>query len=221
LYDALKVTLGSQAGKYLPGNVFHVAGRIWLAGRRGIGRKPAAIATVGEMGFLVVMALFIGLPWLLSRFSGSWIAPAFVLMLVGALVFVAVYRKLDSEFLNTRILSHRGRLAAWLSLAVGAYFSIFTVQFVMFEVIASAQLLELGMNPVERFRMVTVTWLAGFVVIGSPGGLGVREAAFALFAQSEGTQAQLLLAASLMRIASIIGDFASLGIGFLMRSMND
>ena len=54
-------------------------------------------------------------------------------------------------------------------------------------------------------------------MIGSPGGLGVREAAFAVFALNEGMRVELLLVAALMRVASVIGDLGSLGVGTLVQ----
>ena len=222
LGDAVILSMMTQAGKYLPGNVFHLAGRIWWAGKFGIDRKLAAVATAGEMGILVFVATIFGLPWLLQQIEVPWAGISLGGLIVLALVAVAAFwLKKNRESLSSSLVAAGPRLSGWLVLSLAAYGSVFVIQFAMFEMIASTQSIDWGLSQAGVLQIVAITWLAGFVVIGSPGGLGVREAAFAVFAQSEGMRVELLLTASLMRIASILGDFSSLGIGALARSMRN
>ena len=50
------------------------------------------------------------------------------------------------------------------------------------------------------------SWAAGFVVIGAPGGLGVREAAFVALAGGALGESQALLLIGLFRIVTFLGD---------------
>ena len=50
------------------------------------------------------------------------------------------------------------------------------------------------------------SWAAGFVVIGAPGGLGVREAAFVALAGASLGESQALLLIGLFRIVTFLGD---------------
>ena len=113
------------------------------------------------------------------------------------------------------------RLMGWLVASTAAYGSVFVIQTVMFALIGSSQSLDWGLSWVGALQIVTITWLAGFVVVGSPGGLGVREAAFAVFAQNEEMRVELLLIAALMRVASLVGDLGSSGIGAIARRVRD
>ena len=220
--DAVILSMMTQAGKYLPGNVFHLAGRVWLAGKFGIDRKLAAVATAGEMGILVFVATIFGLLWLLQQIEVPWAGISLGGLIVLVLVSVAgVWLKKNRENLLSYLGAIGPRLVGWLLLSVAAYGLVFLIQFAMFEMIASSQLMDWGLSKATVLQIVAITWLAGFVVIGSPGGLGVREAAFAVFAQSEGMRVELLLTAALMRVASILGDFGSLGIGAIARRRRD
>jgi hypothetical protein len=220
--DAVILSLMAQAGKYLPGNVFHLAGRVWLAGKFGIERKLAAIATAAEMGLLVIVAVFIGLPWLLQQAAIPWVSVSLAGLIVLALLSAtAIWYSRNRERLIPMISGLGPRLMGWLVASTAAYGSVFVIQTVMFALIGSSQSLDWGLSWVGALQIVTITWLAGFVVVGSPGGLGVREAAFAVFAQNEEMRVELLLIAALMRVASLVGDLGSLGIGAIARRVRD
>ena len=218
LGDAVTLSMLTQAGKYLPGNVFHLAGRVWLAGKFGIERKLAALATAGEMGLLVFVAIVIGLPWLLQHVAVPWLGIALGGLIVLALLALAgVWFKKNRDRAQLGPVMRGPGFISWLFLSIAAYSSVFLIQFAMFEIISWSQPLDWGLNRGGALQIVTITWLAGFVVIGSPGGLGVREAAFAVFALNEGMRVELLLVAALMRVASVIGDLGSLGVGTLVQ----
>ena len=217
LGDAVTLSMLTQAGKYLPGNVFHLAGRVWLAGKFGIERKLAALATAGEMGLLVFVAIVIGLPWLLQHVAVPWLGIALGGLIVLALALAGVWFKKNRDRAQLGLVMRGPGFIGWLVLSIAAYSSVFLIQFAMFEIISWSQPLDWGLNRGGALQIVTITWLAGFVVIGSPGGLGVREAAFAVFALNEGMRVELLLVAALMRVASVIGDLGSLGVGTLVQ----
>ncbi len=220
--DAVILSLMTQAGKYLPGNVFHLAGRVWLAGKFGIERKLAAIATAGEMGLLVIVAVIIGLPWLLQQVAIPWVSVLLVgLIVLALLAATGIWFNRNREGLVPMISGRGPRLMGWLLVSIVAYGSVFVIQTVLFELMAASQLLDWRLSWAGALQIVTITWLAGFVVVGSPGGLGVREAAFAVFAQNEEMRVEFLLIAALMRVASLIGDLGSLGIGALARRGQD
>jgi uncharacterized membrane protein YbhN (UPF0104 family) len=63
---------------------------------------------------------------------------------------------------------------------------------------------------IDSFAMLlaagAASWVAGFVVIGAPGGLGVREAAFVALAGGALGESEALLLIGLFRIATFLGD---------------
>lgn len=68
----------------------------------------------------------------------------------------------------------------------------------------------------QLFFATTLSWLAGLVAIGAPGGLGVREAVFVSLAR--GLSAQVATAvAVLARMAFITADAAGAALALLAR----
>ena len=61
------------------------------------------------------------------------------------------------------------------------------------------------------------SWLAGFVVIGAPAGLGVREATFVALTGAALGEDHALLLIGLFRIVTFVGDtlFLAAGVGIL------
>jgi uncharacterized membrane protein YbhN (UPF0104 family) len=57
------------------------------------------------------------------------------------------------------------------------------------------------------------SWLAGFVVIGAPAGLGVREAAFVALAGPALGEDRALLLIGLFRVVTFLGDTLFLAAG--------
>ncbi|OUW15405.1 MAG: hypothetical protein CBD18_08985 [Opitutales bacterium TMED158] len=210
---SIAISFLSQVAKYLPGNVFHLAGRVWHARQFGISAKVASAVTMGESILLALVASFIGLP-LLAPLSGEGpIAIAFVILVLAISVGIWAGRKRIARALGLE--SARSASVDWgpILVAVTSIVSVFLLQYAMFASLAFAMEVDLGVSIVEGIRMVTATWLAGFVVVGSPGGIGVREAAFALFAASEEGLSDLVLVAALMRISSVLGDLLSFAVG--------
>ena len=60
------------------------------------------------------------------------------------------------------------------------------------------------------------SWLAGFVIIGAPAGLGVREATFVALAGAALGEGQALLLIGLFRVVTFLGDTLFLAAGALL-----
>ena len=56
------------------------------------------------------------------------------------------------------------------------------------------------------FRSVAICWLGGFLVVGAPGGLGVREALFLGILGPLVGEAPALVSALTFRVATTLGD---------------
>ena len=217
--DSIELSMRTQVAKYLPGNVFHIAGRVLLAREFGVTAAQAGFTTALESLLLVGMAVAIGLPFLLLA-PGSGIFASLTLVAVGAIVLTMssrVRRLLQSRF-GLAMELPAAAVVACLVRAGLSYLWVFVLQAGMFVVIAHAVLPEFAWSAFTTLQAVAVSWVAGFVVIGAPGGLGVRELVFGLFADATVGQPELLLVAALMRGCSIAGDLICLGIGTAMRS---
>jgi glycosyltransferase 2 family protein len=204
----------SQYGKYLPGNVAHYALRHVWSRQYKIPHASLALASILEAALLVLGALVVVV--------GAGVRPAVVADLIDprvaavagviALVVLAIalraIRHLDwFERMHVPMPALRMMIAA-----LACYVAFFLVCAALVAGLAHA----LGDPPVS-FALVAAasaaSWLAGFVVIGAPAGLGVREAAFVALAGSAVGEDRALLLIGLFRIVTFLGDTLFLGIG--------
>ncbi len=214
-WDSIGLSWRVQIAKYIPGNVFHFASRVILAQQLGVPRGVATKATVLEPVGMVVLAGVFSLRW-----WGSFVDPnfGFILLLGGLVIGVLMiaWRKgwparWRDEF-SVR-LSVRGILTLGFSFL--ALFTLLTMMFAGFlGVVGDAvdrSIITLG-------EMVTASWLVGFVAVGAPGGLGVREATLTLFSVGPADANALLFVGVLTRGAMVVADAVSLILGtFLLR----
>lgn len=172
-----------QLGKYVPGGVWPIVGRAEMAHRGGAGRTAAYGSTLLSLAStylasLMTAAVFMAILGLQGGGS-SWavwlllVVPVGLLLLHPSVVFrvVSIVSRISGRSLNLEIASwSRGvvvvlfHLPAWLAISGATYLV--------------SQALDGGVS-FDRIGVATcVAWFLGFVVIGLPGGLGVREAIF-------------------------------------------
>lgn len=227
---AVQVFFIAQIGKYLPGNVGQFLGRGMLAKSTGI---PVGVA-VGTAVFEGIWYMVIGLTlamlstWVLwglvtLRVANPTEDAQAVWLLVGALilpwlsvqmlnrVFPGLSRKVGGGQL---LRPPRLRTALLVSLLI-------LINFMMLGGVLKLQAEVFFKTPLVDWFSITLlfssAWVAGYVVPGAPGGLGVREAMMVLLlAPLTGEPVAAGLAVS-MRLTSLLGDGASVTIGWLNR----
>jgi len=220
----------AQFGKYLPGNVGHHVGRVFMAREVGI-PVPITVNTmlvemfwgVGiaagltllslllfvdnrvldlqwllgpvRLGFSVALLLF--LPWLGIGFLNRYL-PGLVKRLTGEDAIVAP------------------RLGTALAVAI-----LFLLCFLMMGLMLKLQAQWFfGVTEGSVFELTclfAVAWLAGYVVPGAPGGLGVREAMMVLLLSpilGAGTAVGLGVT---LRVTTTVGDAVAFLIGLWLR----
>lgn len=202
----------TQFAKYLPGNVFHHIGRVVLAKQLGIRAAIAGTATIMESIALVLVAGLIGLSFLFTQGYGI---PALVVIATGAFVLVIVLINSPLRRKLGIIDSLKAGNLHWGIIGSLSYVLVFFLQAAMFILFAGVLVEPLQLGFVRVLEMVSVTWAAGFVVIGAPGGVGVREAAYSLFSISPEMNVNLLFVASWMRISSVLGDLFCFGLSVI------
>lgn len=195
-----------QLGKYVPGGVWAVVGRAEMAVRGGVPRADAySVTGLSMFTTYSAAALCAALGSLLS-----WERPIIGAALLLALLFgLSVYaiaplrqrlmgllRKVTS---GTNELTAPKDMLALTIVQVPAWFMISLST----TITAHAFGAEVGV--LHMFFVSSLSWLIGFLVIGAPGGLGVRESIFTgLLSASVGTSTALSLAvASRMIFVSV------------------
>lgn len=216
----------SQIGKYLPGNVGHFAGRAVLGKEQGIPLgvtvATTSIETIWNVivgAALTLLALALGIGGFESVLEDSFATTEMLVALllvsvaaptVGIMVMNRVFPRLSLK-LGGGALVKPPRVVT--SLVVGGIilFNLFVLGAVL-KLQATAVFQAHGGNFFLFALLFSVAWIIGYLVPGSPGGMGVREAMMLLlFTPVIGAGATLGISVT-MRVTSILGD----GLAFLM-----
>lgn len=187
----------SQLGKYIPGNIFHLAGRQALGMAENLPAGKTMKSLVWELGILAIGAAGLFCPVFIAYFLFPfWSTSGFV----GIFIFCCV----TVPWLVGRLLGEKIRAAILWCLSflciMGAIFVVLLLQI-------TAHPLNLGKCFILAGGYV-VAWFIGLMTPGAPAGMGMREATMLLLTRGMPIpEADLLLAVVLCRIVTTAGDF--------------
>lgn len=182
---AMRWYFTGQLGKYVPGGIWPIVGRAEMAARNGIPRKDAYASTgLSLVTTYLAAVVVIGIGALGA--DGRW--PISVLIFAGLAVGYYVF---SHEKLRTAVLGVASKVSpAALSLTEPKRLATLTVlhipSWILMSLSTSVTASAFGAH-IGIFQMLFITstsWLVGFVVVGVPGGIGVREAIFTSLAGS-------------------------------------
>lgn len=187
----------SQLGKYIPGNIFHLAGRQTIGMAENLPAGKTLKSIIWELAILACTASGIFCPPFIAQYffpglSPAWLSGIFALCCVGV------------PYVAGRVLGREIRGAIlWAVLYLCSFGGVFAA--------ILSLITHTDLSPLEMFYGSTayiVAWFVGFVTPGAPAGLGIREGAM-LFLMKDipVPEAELLLAVMLSRIITIFGDF--------------
>ena len=219
--EVLCISLLSQFAKYVPGNIAHHIGRLALARDRGLGTANVIVTMTVETGWVVftgatigVLALLTGAPAVLDGVPAFWriacagavgaLAPLAGAWLLGRWRPGPLRRLLGTaavELPTIRALLGCFGVHAVLFLLMGGVLYLLAHQ--LFGLAGADYWLSTG--------IFAVAWVAGFIVPGAPGGLGVREAILVAALGPLHGEAAALAIAVLLRALTMAGD----GLGFM------
>ena len=187
----------AQFGKYLPGNVAQYAGRHALLHQRGLSHASLVVCALLEAALLVCAALAWGAP-LIDRLGGR-LSPVLIwsAIALGGLACTALLLWMPR-------LRQLVPAPAWLLPAAGALLCFFAVMGATLHELAAAS----GI-PADFFELTAVaalSWAAGYLVVGAPAGLGVREATFLVLLRPHVPEGDVLLLVAGFRAATFGGD---------------
>lgn len=209
----------SQLGKYIPGGVWNIIAATEIGARHNIARRTSFAAMAVAILISLVSGLAVGcMAFVLSPTSAiaqwAWLAafaPLFMILLVPpllnrliALAFRIVGRPpLDHPFAMSDLLTS----AAW---ALGGWvFGGVQVWLLMF---------ALGVDPTGRNLLLAMSgyalaWVAGYLIIFAPAGVGVREAVLAAVLAGSLSGAEVLTLVLVSRALFTVVDLALALIG--------
>jgi len=184
----------SQLGKYLPGNIFHLAGRQALGMSANVSAGALAKSTVWELGLICTAgALFsfflvpIFVPELSVFFSTiPWLA------VVGGIAFL-LGRRWDGKIRKAFLLQ---------VVFLGISGLVFTI---LLEVFSGATIFK-NCGVLLFIGAYVVAWLAGLATPGAPAGMGVREMVLIFLLGDFIPETKLLPVVLLSRFVTVAGD---------------
>lgn len=201
--------LKAQLSKYLPGGIFHFAHRHLASRSWDVSHGRLLLATATESALLVIVAGFIastlgGQPRLATL--ASWL-PTALAWLPGSLLVAWLLAWICHGYW-ARWLRNPAR---WVSLPVVTLLDLlfFALASFAFWLLLPYQAAPLA----EAAAWLCLAWMAGYLVPGAPGGLGVREAVLLLGLAPTVGEPSALAAAVTYRMVSVLSDVVCAGLG--------
>jgi uncharacterized membrane protein YbhN (UPF0104 family) len=202
----------TQIAKYLPGNVFHFAGRHVLGRQAGVSHAALSGAAAYEvLGLLSTSGIIALLGFLLLGIEETYLSVWKVLGIeVGALGLATSGIALGLRRVKRQEGSVRDRtikeMASSLLKTYLLYLFFFLVSGSLLVLLIQA-LAEISVvNSLRIIAIFAMAWITGFVVPGAPGGLGVREAVIVFLLTPIAGEGMSLAAAVGLRLVTLVGD---------------
>lgn len=175
----VEIWFKSQLGKYLPGSVWQYAGRVTLGRRRGIPVQISlASIAVEVLASLAAAAIVSALALPIAFTFAAWAAGV---LLCGVAYAFRGGIMATAERLAAPALARVDRRTVAASLravpvAAGLYLVTWALYGASFWLIAHSLFGVPASDFLHDVGVFAVAWVAGYVVVFAPGGIGVREA---------------------------------------------
>ncbi len=212
--SAMAWYFAGQLGKYVPGGIWPIVGRAELATRGGVPRSDAYAATgLSMVTTYLAAALAICIGSLLS-----WSYP--IAGILGLAALALGFMTFSNSTLRAKVLSLLNRVSPRASALTEprrllvltiTHLPAWILMSLSTSVTATAFGADIGIT--HMLFITSASWLAGFVVVGVPGGIGVRESVFTALAGTAlnpGLAVSLALASRVVFIAvDLLGALAA------------
>jgi glycosyltransferase 2 family protein len=200
-----------QLGKYVPGGIWPIVGQAELAHRGATPRGAAYYSTAMSMvATFLAAATVAAVTGLISPPDGRLLPVSVaVALVVGFVILAAPAARSAVHDVAGRATTRELRLPdpRWFVLLVVRHVPVWLAFAGMnvFAVVALDADLDAPLV-VELIFVTCISWMAGFVVVGVPGGIGVRETIFISMTTASLGAGVAVSAAVLSRVVSIAVD---------------
>ncbi|MFD3225383.1 hypothetical protein [Rahnella aceris] len=184
----------SQLAKYIPGNIFHIAGRQAIAMASGYPSRQVLKSNFYELILIAIAgstSIFLIIPIIFP------VIPQVIGVMITVLSIIITFAVIKVFF--SKQLSY-AFLLQLLFLSLSAI--IFT--FILTE-ISFKERIPLNYY-IYIFGAYTIAWLVGLITPGAPAGVGIRELVIVFCLRSIIPESELLLAVVLGRFVTVLGD---------------
>lgn len=230
ILTALQIVGMSQVGKYLPGNIGHVVGQVGLAKEAGVPVGVSLAAMLVSTLWLVATGMAVGGAGLLVFLDvQNWLQlqiphPTWMMALS---IFIMASPWIGLWCINRFMPAVSTWLGQGQAVRLPTFSTAFLVAFgfvacfFVFGLMLKLQahyLFGITNGDIWTFTLLfTSAWVAGYLLPGAPGGLGVREAiTIALFSPVVGPGTAVGLSIT-MRLVTVLGDGLAFLVGLMFR----
>lgn len=231
-FEITEVYLKSNISKYLPGNVMQFASRNFLGIKFGWGQKEIAFSSILEIILsscftLIIFLIFIVLGMRtnnLINFNSFFSLRNIcifvsIILILGIVIIVIGKMRVQVFSVFSKI-----KLRSFL-LFIVKYFLLSLFSFLISSIIIiwifylSTDILLNFANIINIIGASVIAYFAGYIAIGSPAGIGVRESVMIMMLTPLCSPGSVIIALVLIRFTGILGDilayFAAVAINIL------
>jgi uncharacterized membrane protein YbhN (UPF0104 family) len=201
---AIRVYGVSQLAKYVPGNIFHIAGRQAIGMSAGLSGTALAKSTFWELSLLATTGMLYG--WLVLPL----LLPKLPLIASSALLLGSVWAL---AYLLRRVIGLQASLCfklqmIFLAISAGVFTALLGVVVPSTEYHPQTWLFIGG--------AYVVAWLVGLVTPGAPAGVGVRELVLLFLLKNFVVESDLIVTVLLGRMVTVMGDVLFFSAAFFL-----
>ena len=203
----------TQIAKYLPGNIFHFAGRQMATKYFGGSQAAIAGASLFEiLGLFISSGLMALAGMAYYHMPQTTLTPeTLALMLIVAalmLIIISISAQRLAIIKGVFPADHQGSSLLKQILPAYTCYLLFFILYSGHMALLLNQLTDIDLitNLARLVSVVSIAWLAGYITPGAPGGLGVREALLVLGLSPLIGEAEAMIAAFALRLVTIQGD---------------
>jgi hypothetical protein len=211
-HTLLTIHVGRLPARYLPGGIWHTVSRVMDLHRLGVSRSQLSIMVLMENLVPVGVALTLGGLCLWVAGGMTWLILAAVLggpALLAGIPLLLRHRVL----LANRKFALRSYLK--LTVVIAAFWIIAATAFYCYW--SAFPAVRGSVSALHIYGIYLVAWVAGFVSVFAPQGIGVFEAVAGIFLQGTLTFAGATVLAAGFRVAILAADMLAAGLLFAMK----
>lgn len=223
--EADRIYCRSNIGKYLPGNVFqYVERNLFLAGH-GITQSDAAAASAVEIVCLLIAGLCLSVIMngnvifsIISEYISNTMLIIIIILIITAIIAVLIFACKNGRFKKSFTILGRNGIGKCIFSNMFIYLLVLLLMGVSFAcIICSFDDISFSFKNICLSSGAFIfSWLLGFIVIGAPGGIGIREAVLASLLGSALKIETVVASVLIGRFISVLSDVIVWGISELI-----
>ncbi len=201
---AVKVYGLSQLARYVPGNIFHFAGRQALCMAEKLPAWAVAKSVIWELWIVAIAGVLFGILTLPLVWTNLPVWVSLVMFLVMSISLIIALHHLLSASVGVALICHISFLSISGVVFIGTLGAVVT-----------------SGNMLPAFTVLcgayVIAWLCGLITPGAPAGVGVRELVLLFLLEKQIAQADLLMAVVLGRMVTVVGDLFFFSVASVLR----